>query len=202
MRVTEHLFSALAGLRIWGVELAFSAEEVPFLDGSAAPWCEAIAQAAPTYQNRPPRWSVPPGHLGGEDHHFLWYPAPEFSIHYALADRQLGRWHFRFRWSPEAYRSEVAPARSFIGEKAFRRLARLYRGAHPGSGILFRGRNPLNTTLRYPEEPARHKVLDLLGDLYPEILLFQPFCLLAWRTGHRANHALRRHLIPAVGAPG
>jgi UDP-3-O-acyl-N-acetylglucosamine deacetylase len=98
--------------------------------------------------------------------------------------------------SPEAYRSQIAPARTF----GFMRDLKMMSELGLGSGgrldnfVLVGEDNVLNTELRFPDEFARHKVLDIIGDLY---LLGFPIRgrVTARLTGHRFNIALLREIL-------
>jgi len=98
--------------------------------------------------------------------------------------------HFELT-SPDAYSREIAPARTFGFVWEFRRLAELGlgSGARLDNAILVDDDKVVNTTLRFPDEFARHKVLDLIGDLY---LLGHPLHahVTASKTGHSDNLAL------------
>jgi UDP-3-O-acyl-N-acetylglucosamine deacetylase len=94
-----------------------------------------------------------------------------------------------------AFRREIAPARTFGFVDEIRALesAGLGQGGQLGNFILIGESGIVNTRLRFPEELARHKILDLLGDLY---LLGMPLhaSVRAFKTGHRHNVALVREL--------
>jgi UDP-3-O-[3-hydroxymyristoyl] N-acetylglucosamine deacetylase len=98
--------------------------------------------------------------------------------------------HFELT-SPDAYAREIAPARTFGFVREFRQMAQLglASGARIDNAILVDDDKVVNTTLRFPDEFARHKVLDLIGDLY---LLGRPLHarITASKTGHSDNLAL------------
>lgn len=198
--MVEHLLAALRVTGWWsGVAVEASAEELPILDGSAEPWLEPIRALG-----TPPE---PPAEL-----------APERPI---VAERGLSmvRWeagptevcaHIEFdhpaigaqTWcgGPDRW-AEVLAARTFgFVSEADALLDRgLARGASVENAIVFLEEGPLRP-LRTPQEPVRHKVLDLLGDLF---LLGRP---LAGRiTANRGSHALHldfmrslTHLSPSA----
>jgi UDP-3-O-acyl-N-acetylglucosamine deacetylase len=89
----------------------------------------------------------------------------------------------------------IAPARTFGFIKDFERLAKmgLGSGGRVNNVILLNEEEVVNTTLRYPDEFVRHKVLDLIGDIY---LLNRPIIgkISAKQTGHLENIALVKEL--------
>ena len=96
---------------------------------------------------------------------------------------------------PEAFKREIAPARTFGFVEEIRALeaAGLGQGGQLGNFILIGEGGIVNTELRFPEELARHKILDILGDLY---LLGMPLRadVHARKTGHTQNVELVKRL--------
>ena len=98
--------------------------------------------------------------------------------------------HFELT-SSQAYAAQIAPARTFGFVREIQKLSEmgLAAGGRLDNCILVDDEKVVNTELRFPDEFARHKVLDLIGDLY---LLGRPIIghVIASRTGHSDNHAL------------
>ena len=102
--------------------------------------------------------------------------------------------------SAAAYRREIAPARTF----GFMRDLKMMNELGLGTGgrldnfILVGEDNVVNTDLRFPDEFVRHKILDIIGDLY---LLGYPIRgrVTAHLTGHRLNIALLRAILSSNG---
>jgi UDP-3-O-[3-hydroxymyristoyl] N-acetylglucosamine deacetylase len=197
VRTVEHLLSALHAFGITNL-LIKTDDEVPALDGSALEFCKQLAEAGLTEQDA----TVEPigiKHkiLIGEEGEGLEFikvePADHLIIDYTLDyPKPIGvqQMHFELT-SPGAYAREIAPARTFGFVWEFRKLAQLGlgSGARIDNAILVDDEKVVNTTLRFPDEFARHKVLDLIGDLY---LLGRPLHahLTASKTGHSDNLAL------------
>jgi len=81
----------------------------------------------------------------------------------------IGRQFFEITLdSVEQFKQEIAPARTFGFLKDVERLQRagLAAGGRLDNFILIGADNIVNTELRFPEELARHKILDIVGDLY------------------------------------
>lgn len=202
VRTVEHLMSALHGLGITNL-LVKTDDEVPALDGSAAEFCKHLRaagvqdQAAYVEPIRIKR-AIEVGEAG---EYIRIEPADHLVIDYTLDyPHPIGvqRVHFELR-SPGAYESEIAPARTFGFVHEFRKLSEmgLASGGRLDNLILVDDEKVVNTTLRFPDEFARHKVLDLIGDLY---LLGRPISghVTASKTGHSDNLALLRAIAASL----
>jgi UDP-3-O-[3-hydroxymyristoyl] N-acetylglucosamine deacetylase len=198
VRTVEHLMSALHGMGITNL-LVKTDHEIPAFDGSALEFCKQIAAAGIQEQNadiEPIRISKPiaAGSDGGGEFIRI-EPAERLTVDYTLEyPEPIGRQHVRFELtSPEAYAGEIAPARTFGFVSEFHKLAEmgLASGGRLDNLILVDDEKVVNTTLRFADEFARHKILDLIGDLY---LLGRPLVgrVTARRTGHSDNLALLR----------
>lgn len=203
VRTVEHLLAALAALQIDNVRIKIDAEELPILDGSAAPWCEAIMRAGRVelaafrsmirvLQNVEVRDGRRILRLEPSDH---------FSVSASVVLAKFGAMHWRGVISPECFRRELAPSRSF-GRLAWAIPIKLHakwrglpilRGAGFSNTATIIGRHVLGG-MRVPNEPVRHRVLDLVGDLS---LAGHPILghVEAAHTGHELNHALVAKLM-------
>jgi UDP-3-O-[3-hydroxymyristoyl] N-acetylglucosamine deacetylase/3-hydroxyacyl-[acyl-carrier-protein] dehydratase len=202
IHTVEHLLAALLGLQIDNVEVELSGPELPSLDGSALPWFQALSRAGIVDQkaarktlvvDRPVSVEVDGATLSA-------FPSEEQGLHlsYTLDYRAMGL--------PAQYvdvtvpgtdlATELAPARTFVfaKEAAELRKSGLGQGADAGNTVIFgdSGR-PVEGELRFPDEPARHKLLDLMGDLYLLGAELQGR-VVATKSGHRAHHELVRRL--------
>ncbi len=199
VRTVEHLLSALHAFGITNL-LVKTEDEIPALDGSALEFCRQLMAAG--IEDQPAAIApIMTRHViavGEERPAGEWLriePAPALTIDYTLDYPQpIGRQQVHFELSsPEAYMCEIAPARTFGFVREFRKLSEmgLARGGRLDNVILLDDDRIVNTTLRFADEFARHKVLDLIGDLY---LLGRPIVghITAHRTGHADNLALLR----------
>jgi UDP-3-O-[3-hydroxymyristoyl] N-acetylglucosamine deacetylase len=198
VRTVEHLLSALHGLGITNLRVQ-AGDEVPALDGSSLEFCQQLLGAGVCLQDEwldeiAPANSLQVGH-GSE---FIRIePADQLIIDYTLEyPLPIGKQHVHFELtSPEAYVREIAPARTFGLVREFRKMSEmgLARGGRLDNCILIDDEKIVNTTLRFADELARHKVLDLIGDLY---LLGRPIVghVVAVKTGHSDNLALVREI--------
>jgi UDP-3-O-[3-hydroxymyristoyl] N-acetylglucosamine deacetylase len=201
IRTVEHLMSALHGLGITNL-LVKTDDELPALDGSAQEYCRQLREVG--MQNQRP--AVEPIavmqtiQVGAGDEFIRLEPADRLIIDYTLDYPQpigVQQIHFELT-SPDDYVNQIAPARTFGFVHEFHKLAQmgLASGGRLDNLILLDDEKVVNTTLRFPDEFARHKVLDLIGDLY---LLGRPIIghVTASKTGHSDNLALLRALAAA-----
>ena len=201
----EHLLSALAGLEIADAEVVVDGPEIPILDGSARDFVNAIDRVGIVEQSGElspiqlkVRVEVGDERTGAS---IIATPreTPGRSFAYTL---NLGRGPVRVAWDGTSaqYRTHIAEARTFSTEPEARALqqAGLFTHVTPRDMLVLRGDGtPIDNTLRYPDEPARHKLLDLIGDL---ALLAAPLQadVEATRSGHALTHALCRAILATV----
>jgi UDP-3-O-[3-hydroxymyristoyl] N-acetylglucosamine deacetylase len=201
IRTVEHLLSALHGLGITNL-IVKTDDEVPALDGSAVEFCRQLNEAGLQEQTGlvTPVKVTQPIQIGEGDEFIRIEPADHLIIDYKLeypAPIGLQEVHFELT-SPETYVETIAPARTFGFVREFRKMSEmgLASGGRLDNCILLDDEKVVNTSLRFPDEFARHKVLDLIGDLY---LLGRPIYghVTAAKTGHSDNLALLRAIAAA-----
>ena len=191
-KTVEHLLAALHAYGITNLLIKVEGE-VPSMDGSALPFCQLIENVGVEDQddeieeiviNR--RFSA-----GEDDGEMISVePADDFSIDYTLRyPAPVGEQRFRFVLRDGAsFRDEIAPARTFGFLRDMKAMAAmgLARGGRLDNCILVDDDRVVNTTLRFPDEFVRHKILDVMGDLY---LLGRPIrgAVTAKLTGHSDN---------------
>jgi UDP-3-O-[3-hydroxymyristoyl] N-acetylglucosamine deacetylase len=202
IRTVEHLMSAFHGLGVTNV-LVKTDDEVPALDGSALEFCRHLHRAGITDQAAyvEPVRVAEPLQIGEGNEFIRIEPADRLIIDYTLdypAPIGVQQVHFELD-SSATYEREIAPARTFGFVSEFHKLAAmgLARGGRLDNLILVDDEKVVNTELRFPNEFARHKVLDMIGDLY---LLGRPLIghITAARTGHSDNLALLRAIAGAA----
>jgi UDP-3-O-[3-hydroxymyristoyl] N-acetylglucosamine deacetylase len=198
----EHLLAALRGLGVDNAVVEIDGPEVPIMDGSAAPFVDAIDQAGLTARALPRRYievikpvRVAKGDAFGElrpyQHGFRVEAEIEFD--HPLICRQT----LALDIEPEAFRREIARARTFGFMKDVAKLwsAGYALGASFANTLVITEDRVLNPEgLRFADEFVRHKILDAIGDL---ALAGQPL-LATYRTvrgGHKLNHAVLSALM-------
>jgi UDP-3-O-[3-hydroxymyristoyl] N-acetylglucosamine deacetylase len=193
----EHLLAALWGLGLTDAWIDVDGPEVPIGDGSAHPFVEALRAAGATaHEAARPILSLPA--CGVADGERSVTAVPGEVARYAVAvdygGAPLGAALTSGTLSPAHFASEIAPARTFAREEdvAAMREAGLARGGSLACAIVAT-RTGFTSALRFPDEPVRHKVLDLVGDLA---------LLGGWWHGHvvafKAGHTLHTRFATRV----
>ncbi|MCS6813440.1 MAG: UDP-3-O-acyl-N-acetylglucosamine deacetylase [Cyanobacteria bacterium] len=201
VRTVEHLLSALLGMGVDNARIEIDGPEVPLLDGSAQPWAAAIAQAGLTTQpaERQRPTLTEPVWLRHGDAFVAALPAPQLRFSYGI-DFDLAaignQWH---SWSPEvaSFADEVAPARTFGLAHQIEQLraAGLIKGGSLDNALVCGSDGWINPPLRFANEPARHKLLDLVGDM--SLLGTLP---IAHFIAYKASHSLHTQLVRSLQA--
>lgn len=186
----EHAMAALSGLEITDVEVIVDAPELPALDGSAKPYVEALSE------------------IGFEEMGAIEIPLPFARVFLHEIDCKIavaagnGEWRYEFscpgRW-PELqvyetldvatdFERQIAPARTFGFESELAEIeaAGLAKGLDLEKALLI-GEAGYANSARFEDEPARHKLLDAVGDLYLSGIPSRFLNVVAERTGHRMN---------------
>jgi UDP-3-O-[3-hydroxymyristoyl] N-acetylglucosamine deacetylase len=208
VRTVEHLLAALFASGIDDARIEIDGAEVPLLDGSARPWVEAIASewdpqalgqlrpGAIALQN--PLW------VYDGDAFVAAIPAPELRLTYGIDFDSIAignQWH---SWSParDNFATDIAPARTFGLARQVEglRQAGLIQGGSLENALVCDDRGWLNPPLRFANEPVRHKILDLVGDL--SLLGTLPLAhFLAYKASHHLHAQLTRLLARERSQP-
>jgi UDP-3-O-[3-hydroxymyristoyl] N-acetylglucosamine deacetylase len=198
----EHVLAALRGMGVDNATIEIDGSEVPIMDGSAAPFVAAIDQAGIVTQSAPRRFIQvlkPVQVIRGDSFGELRPYADGFraEVEIDFANPAIGRQKFSLELSAEGFRREVARARTF---GCMNDVARLWSagyalGASFENSVVFDEERLLNPEgLRFADECARHKVLDVIGDLalagLPLLGAFRSV-----RGGHKVNHAVLTALM-------
>ncbi len=200
--LVEHVLSALNGLRIDNCYIELDGPEPPGLDGSSWSFVEVLRSAGVVTQ-RAHRgiWTVRSATTVQKGKASIAiHPAEhdELRISYVLdygPDSPIERQKHTQLVTPESYVRDLAPCRTFVLESEAIELHRLGVGLHltPADVLVFGPKGVVDNVPRFDNEPARHKVLDILGD----VALFGRDLrghLVACRSGHPLNAELVRTL--------
>ena len=204
VRTVEHLMASLHMAGITNV-LAKVDEEIPNIDGSANDFSELIKEAGIQDQDVPAKDAVvlEPIQVGRkklEEKHLYAEPFDGFEVKMRVDySAPIGEQKLIFNSDQDSFDLEIAPARSF---NTFENIDLAQKKGTVGSGyldshIIMHEGKVINTDLRYPDEFVRHKILDLIGDLY---LLGYPLRgrVVANMTSHGYNQALVQKLHVAL----
>ncbi len=200
-RTTEHLLAALHAYRITNLMIKLN-NEVPIMDGSSSDFCQIIEDAGIDEQDETIDEIVIDkdymlGEVSRRNKYITVEPSDVFSIHYMLHyPKPVGRQEYSFVLNDvEDFKREIAPARTFGFLRDIEALTKkgLADGGRLNNFILIDDEKIVNTDLRFPDEFVRHKILDMMGDLY---LLGRPIRakITANMTGHSENTELVRLL--------
>jgi UDP-3-O-acyl N-acetylglucosamine deacetylase len=210
VHTVEHLLAALLALRLDNLRVELDGPELPGLDGSARPWCRALLDAGAVEQDRPRRTlrlrRAVAVALDGASLAAIPTGRPALELSYTLDYSREGvpPQHVEAVLPGTDFAAEIAPARTFVLEReaAGLRAAGLGAGADASNTVVLGpGGTPAGGSLRFPDEPARHKMLDLMGDLS---LLGADLAarVVAVKSGHRAHHELVRRLAGELETQG
>ncbi len=196
----EHFLAALYGMEVDNAVVEVDGPELPILDGSALEISGAIASAGLASQDVRRQilrvWENDKIRLNGSMVAISPSENLEILVTVDFPASAIGRQWAKFTLTPENFLKEIAPARTFVLRDQIDALhaAGLAKGGSLDNAIVVDGEKVHNAEgLRYPNEFARHKLLDFLGDI---AVLGRPVrgCFLAIRPGHTVNRAVTEHL--------
>jgi UDP-3-O-[3-hydroxymyristoyl] N-acetylglucosamine deacetylase len=194
----EHLLAALHGLGVDNARIEVEGPEVPILDGSAAPFVEAILDGGLQVQPVARRAVVlrRPTSVKQGDRTVLAVPASEFRISYAIdfPHPAIGYQAVTLRVDEKVFASSIAAARTFCLLKDVRTMqaSGLALGGSLENAVVLGETGVLNA-LRFEDEFVRHKILDAIGDL---ALVGYP--VIGHLVAHRAGHALHTEFAAKI----
>lgn len=204
VRTVEHLMAALSMYGITNVLVKVD-EEIPNVDGSAKAFCDLIETVGTEEQPAASKVAVIRQKIGvgkevRTEKHLFAEPFDGFEISMRVDyPPPIGEQVFVFDPGRASFAKEIAPARSFNTFESIEMAQKLGKvgGGYLHSHIIMYGGKVINTELRWPDEFVRHKILDLIGDLY---LLGLPIRgrITANMTSHGYNQALVQRLYQAI----
>jgi UDP-3-O-[3-hydroxymyristoyl] N-acetylglucosamine deacetylase len=205
----EHLLSALLGCGVDNALIAVDGTEIPVEDGSAKVFADAVeAVGLTTLHDARVRWIPTETRVFRDgDKLLVISPASSFRVRMIVDyPAPVGSQYVDVEITPETYRGEVAPNRTFGFLHELESLVKrgLAQGGTLENAVVFGPDGPL-APLRSPTEPARHKILDLVGDF--ALLGAYPQCeVIAVKSGHKLHCTAVRELVssalraePAIG---
>ena len=205
--MVEHVMAALYGLGIDNCSVEVDGEELPGLDGSSAPYVEALRSVGMIVQaTERQRYHIDRPFRVGNDSSWIdvspvadGQPIFEYHLDYG-DDSPIRPQHHRGLLSPHSFDRELAPARTFVTAEQVAKLRSAGVGQHVGPQdlLVFDESGLVDNQLRFENECARHKTLDLIGDLaLTGVDLVGRF--VSYRGGHRLNGELARTLARLAG---
>lgn len=197
VRTVEHLLSSLCACGVDDVRIEIDGAEVPLLDGSAQLWCDRLytgenSFSASNYSISEPIW------VRKKDGFVAALPAEKMSFSYGIDFPYQVIQNQWFTWYPdrETFISAIAPARTFGFAEQIEYLQSqgLIKGGNLSNALVCSHDGWVNPPLRFSNEPVRHKILDLIGDL--SLLGTIPTAhYLAYKASHELHTQLVREII-------
>jgi len=210
VRTVEHLLATLASMGVNNARIEIDGPEVPLLDGSARIWAESIAQVGlkpqtsaenqVTFAVKEPIW------VYQDDAFVCALPAAETRFSYGI-DFDLpaigNQW---YSWllaadvaaAAASFATEIAPARTFglLHQIEYLQQTGLIKGGSLDNALVCGPEGWLNPPLRFANEPVRHKMLDLVGDL-SLLGIFPQAHFLAYKASHNLHIQLAQRILAA-----
>lgn len=201
VRTVEHLLAALYGMGIDNCSIEVDGPELPILDGSARLYTEAIQRSGRVAQQaRQPTLKISePVTVVSGGRSVMALPTSEAGLRlsYAIdfAHAEIGSQWYSLRLEPAVFASEVAPARTFtlLEQVEYLRARGLIQGGSLECALVL-GPQGWLTPPAWPDEPVRHKLLDLVGDLSLTGLQLEGH-IIAYKAGHDLHSQLAGQLI-------
>ena len=199
IHTVEHLMSVLCGLGVNNLTVEIDSFELPGLDGSGRDFLRAIKKIGIVEQDAPSSCFEIAEPVGVELNGCSIYVVPdkELKISYVLDydHPALKSQFFNITITSRVFEEAIAPARTFCLESEAEELRKngLGKGANYDNTLVVGKKGVIKNAVRFPDEFVRHKVLDLLGDLY---LLGMPIRghIFAVKSGHTLNIELLKKI--------
>jgi len=202
----EHCLAALSAMEIDNVVVEVDGLELPAPDCSCAEYFKVLKRAGVVEQqvNRKEFVIREPVSIvaGDASIYALPYSDDGLNITYDLdysGHTGIGRQIFSCRLTPESFEKNLAPARTFLLEAEAKQFRARGIGTHigPRDILVIDSDGPIKNSFKFPNECARHKIVDLIGDL---ALVGRAVKgrIVAYKSGHSLNQQLVRKLYEAA----
>jgi UDP-3-O-[3-hydroxymyristoyl] N-acetylglucosamine deacetylase len=208
VQTVEHLMAALYAYEVTDLLIQVSGPEIPIFDGSSQAFVEMLQEAGLQEQGSRPVYQLKnPVYWSKENVHIVAIPSQELRISYTLhypSCKGIGTQFYSSLWGKENFEKEIAPCRTFsvyeeiapLMEKGF------LKGGSLENAVVFKEDRVMNAEgLRFADEMVRHKILDMMGDLYLMGVAFSAH-IIAIRSGHYANNAFAHELLTCLKKGG
>lgn len=206
IETVEHCMAALHALSVDNAEIELTGGELPGCDGSSRDFVDAILNAGVVEQQaeQHPLVITETVRVCEGDAELIAVPTDteDLNILYDLdygPDGLVPRQIFALRVTEDSFRNEIATARTFLFEEEARQFQAAGLGKHLtySDVVVIGAQGVVGNEFRFPDECVRHKILDLIGDLY---LAGRPIHgkVIARKSGHALNHELVRMLLEVL----
>ena len=191
----EHLLSALAGCGLNYIHIEVDGREIPLLDGSAIQWVKAFEEVGIKKVPIPDNFFQEikkPILINKEGSVIALTPSERTTIisTISFSYKAIGNQTFVIDLNPKCFVEEIAPARTFGFKDQFQELSDLglIKGGSLENALVCDGDGWVNPPLRFDNEPIRHKILDLIGDL--ALVGLPKAQILVYKGSHSLNSLL------------
>jgi UDP-3-O-[3-hydroxymyristoyl] N-acetylglucosamine deacetylase/3-hydroxyacyl-[acyl-carrier-protein] dehydratase len=204
VHTVEHVLAAVVALGVDDLVIEMDGPEPPIMDGSAAPFLDALLEAGITSSDGGEvEWldlAEPVRVIDGESVYEA-FPASALALEVTIdfAHPTIGRQVGRYAVGPELFACELAPARTFgfVREVEALRAKGLIRGASTQNAVVLDETGVVDNVLRWPDEFVRHKAMDCVGDLALAGRRVRAR-VVAHRPSHRGTVTLVRAMLAAA----
>ena len=195
----EHLLSSMAGCGLSYIHIEVDGKEIPLLDGSAIQWVKDFEEVGIKKAPRPDNFFQEINKsiiLNKEGSVIAATPSKKTTIISTInfAYKAIGNQTFVIDLNPKSFVEMIAPARTFGFKDQFQELSELglIKGGSLGNALVCDGDKWVNPPLRFDNEPIRHKILDLIGDL--ALVGLPKAQILVYKGSHSLNALLASSL--------
>ena len=195
----EHLLSSIAGCGLSYIHIEVDGKEIPLLDGSAIQWVKAFEEVGVRKVPKPINFNreiTKPMIFNKEKSVISITPSNQTKIISSISFpyKAIGIQTFEIDLNPKCYVEKIAPARTFGFKDQFQELSELglIKGGSLENALVCDGDKWVNPPLRFDDEPIRHKILDLIGDL--ALVGLPKAQILVYKGSHSLNALLASSL--------
>lgn len=200
VQMVEHLLAALRAFEIDNLLIEVLGPEIPILDGSSSYYVEALNGLVEELDAFLPVYDLTtPIFMSHQETHMIALPCEQFRVSYTLDYphfERIGTQFFSTQVTQASFIQELAKARTFCFYEELLPLIekKIIRGVNLDHGLVFNESGVMNQEgLRFPNEPVRHKILDLVGDL--SLLGYFNAHIIAIKSGHASHHRFGLELL-------
>ncbi|MBM3198998.1 MAG: UDP-3-O-[3-hydroxymyristoyl] N-acetylglucosamine deacetylase [Chlamydiae bacterium] len=209
IQTVEHLMAALGVHQVDNLLIQLSGPEVPIFDGSARQFVQMLKEAGLKEQGEVKELFAlqSPVYCAEKEAVLIAIPSPELKISYTLHyphSSCIGTQFYSFLVQQESFNELIAPCRTFsvyeeispLMEKGF------LKGGSLDNAVVIKENKIMNPGgLRFPDEMVRHKILDMIGDLFLMGISFSAH-IIAVRSGHHINNLFANQLLKSFQGGG
>ena len=205
IEMTEHLLSVLNGMGVDNILVEVDGNELPVFDGSAKEYLNMIQEAEPVEQDKDREYFVlkEPISVSNGNRSLVALPYDGFKVTCTSTDQKaVHTQHLSIDIDPDTYATQIAAARTFTIYEEIEPLLKMgkIKGGSLDCAVVIKGDKILSKEpLRFPDEMVRHKILDIIGDIF---LLGKPIKthIVALIPGHALNAKLTQALYEKMYA--